>query len=279
MSAHLNILAIDTATEACSVALYYQGSMYKKYEVAPQKHGDLVLNMVDELLKEAKADRSEINLIGFGQGPGAFTGVRIATSVAQAFSLGLDVKVFGVSDLAALAFQPVCELVYELDESENEITDVNGNKASAVYALSAIDARMGEVYYALYKAEPNNSEDPQLCYKINFNSLIEEAVGKPEDVMKLLTEGEFAKEIDFKNMVVRGTGIDILSQHGLTDMLFRSKNTKFVDAIAEEGRYPDAVSIINYYLVSTNPPEAVDAANAEPLYCRNEVTWKKVNEQ
>lgn len=285
MSANQNIIAIDTATEACSVALYFEGSMYKKHVVAPQQHGDLVLSMIEELTKEAKADKSQFNLVGFGMGPGAFTGVRIATSTAQALGLGLGVNVFGVSDLAALVFPYVYNEVMELEEKQIECEEnADGdnqeceNIPNAVYALAAIDARMGEVYYALYKATPSDSENPADCHKINFVPLISEAVGKPEEVMKLLFESELSKEIDFKNLLCYGTGIEILSQHGLTDRLFRSHNTRFVDAI-NNGLYPDAEAIINHYLLTLDPAVPVDPAEAMPLYCRNEVTWKKVNEQ
>ena len=121
----MNLLAIETATEACSVALLCGDAMIDRSELAPRRHAELVLPMAGELLAEAGIGRRQLDAIAVGRGPGAFTGVRLAISVAQGLALALDLPVVPVSSLAALAMQ-----------APND----------GVAVLAAIDARRGEVY-------------------------------------------------------------------------------------------------------------------------------------
>ena len=99
----MNILAIDTATEACSVALQYNERVITRFEICPQQHSQRLLPMVDDVLKEANVGLSDIELLAFGRGPGRFTGVRIATGMIQGLALGTGLKVAGVSTLEAMA--------------------------------------------------------------------------------------------------------------------------------------------------------------------------------
>lgn len=128
----MNILTLDTATEACSVALDYNGSLYTRYEVCPQQHSQKILPMVEAVLHEAGTTISALDGLAFGQGPGSFTGVRIATGIIQGLALGTNLKVVGVSTLAAMAQQVISN---------------TGANSVAV----AIDARMNEVYFARYQ--------------------------------------------------------------------------------------------------------------------------------
>ena len=79
----MKILALDTATEACSAALLSGGSVYERHEIAPRRHAELILPMVDGVLAEAGLSLSDVDAIAFGRGPGAFTGIRIAAGVTQ----------------------------------------------------------------------------------------------------------------------------------------------------------------------------------------------------
>jgi tRNA threonylcarbamoyladenosine biosynthesis protein TsaB len=101
----MNILIIDTATEACSVALEVNQHVYKRFEICPQQHSQRILPMIDEVLKEAKVTLQDLDYLAFGRGPGSFTGVRIATGVLQGLALGTGHKVIGISTLAAMAQQ------------------------------------------------------------------------------------------------------------------------------------------------------------------------------
>lgn len=123
---NLRLLAIDTATEACSAALLIGDDVIERSEIAPRRHAELILPMIESLLGEAGISRRQIDAIAVGRGPGAFTGVRLAISVAQGLALGLDIPVVPVSSLAALAQDAPADI--------------------AAPILAVIDARMGEVY-------------------------------------------------------------------------------------------------------------------------------------
>ncbi|GAA0197272.1 tRNA (adenosine(37)-N6)-threonylcarbamoyltransferase complex dimerization subunit type 1 TsaB [Kangiella japonica] len=131
-----NLLAIDTATEACSVALVFNQQVFTRSKIAPREHGELILPMVDEVLKEAKVKLTDLDAIVYGQGPGAFTGLRICISVVQGLAFGAGLPVIGISSLQAMA-----QGLYSQRKEK--------------HALAAIDARMGEVYWGQYELWDN----------------------------------------------------------------------------------------------------------------------------
>jgi len=128
----MNLLAIDTATEACSAAVLSEDRLYEHYQLAPRAHNRLILPMVSELLAESGVELTELDAIVFGCGPGSFTGVRIAAGVAQGLAFGLGLPVIPISTLAALS----------LDALDTEGTELS---------YACIDARMNEVYWGIYE--------------------------------------------------------------------------------------------------------------------------------
>lgn len=244
------ILAIDTATENCSVALSHQGKLYLRSEVAPQKHANLVLPMIEELLSESKLSRQDLQIIAYGAGPGSFTGVRIAVSTAQALAFGLGLKVFGQNDLKLLVAKQL------LTASAADAS------TAARYGLACIDARMGEVYVALYRLEPASHR---------LETVIEEKVIKPEQAMAEILEHSEA----LGSMVCAGTGIAILERLGLGEQLRQAGNNVYDPEHLE--LYPVADALIT--CAQYEGMQLTDPSEAEPLYCRNEVTWKKIGEQ
>ncbi|MCP3933420.1 MAG: tRNA (adenosine(37)-N6)-threonylcarbamoyltransferase complex dimerization subunit type 1 TsaB [Bacteroidetes bacterium] len=126
------VLCIETSTEACSVALMnsYQ-DVFSEFQLTPRKHTEYLPVMMESVLNKAEVDKSEISHIAFANGPGAFTGVRIASSMAQGIAIGLKIPMVCISSLAVLAQCAVMEL-----------------KVESVYAT--LDARMGEAYCAHY---------------------------------------------------------------------------------------------------------------------------------
>jgi tRNA threonylcarbamoyladenosine biosynthesis protein TsaB len=124
----MKLLAFETATEACSVALWVDGEVRERFGVAPRRHAELSLPWAQELLAEAGIAKSQLDAIAVGRGPGAFTGVRLGISIAQGIALALDRPVVPVSTLAVLAMG-----------------------ASGDRILAAIDARMGEVYLGAFE--------------------------------------------------------------------------------------------------------------------------------
>ncbi len=130
--AAMKLLALDTSTEACSAALYIDGRTSVRYEIAPREHSKLILGMLDALLAEAGIKANALDGLAYGRGPGSFTGVRIAAGTVQGIALGLDLPVVPVSSLAALA---------------QGMRREHGSER----VLTAIDARMQEVYWATYR--------------------------------------------------------------------------------------------------------------------------------
>ncbi len=128
----MKILAVDTATEACSAALIIDGEVRDIYQLAPREHTKLILNMVQQLLDDAGLAVTQLDALAFGRGPGSFTGVRIATGVVQGLAFAADLPVVGVSTLASIA--QLC-----LEEHEQP------------RVLASIDARMGDVYWGCYE--------------------------------------------------------------------------------------------------------------------------------
>lgn len=126
----MRLLAFETATEACSVALWIDGEVCERFGLAPRRHAELALPWADELLAEAGVAKSQLDAIAVGRGPGAFTGVRLAIALAQGIALALDRPAVAVSTLAALAM-----------------------RAPQGDVLAAIDARMGEIYAATFRRE------------------------------------------------------------------------------------------------------------------------------
>ncbi len=128
MTAAVNILALDTSTEYCFLALRLDGKTLVRDVLAGQRHSELLLPLLDEMLTEAGIRLADFDGIAFGNGPGSFTGLRIACGVAQGLALGAGLPVAGVSTLLALA------------------EGCGGDRA-----VACLDARMGEVYHAAYE--------------------------------------------------------------------------------------------------------------------------------
>ena len=124
----MKLLAFELATEACSVALWVDGEVCERFELAPRRHAELALPWAGQLLADAGIARSQLDAIALGRGPGAFTGVRLAIAIGQGIAMALDRPIVPISTLAALALQ-----------------------APGPRVLAAIDARMGEVYSARFE--------------------------------------------------------------------------------------------------------------------------------
>ncbi len=130
----MKLLAVETATEACSAALSIDGVITERFELAPRHHTKLILPMIDELMNAAGLQASQLDGLAFGCGPGSFTGIRIATGVIQGLAFGLDLPVVRVSTLAAMA--------QEFFERTDETT-----------AYIAMDARMDEIFWGVYQRD------------------------------------------------------------------------------------------------------------------------------
>lgn len=233
----MNYLAIDASTEACSVALQVEGEVYSRYDLCPQSHSLQLLPMVDELLAEASLKLSQCDGLIFGRGPGSFTGVRIGVGVAQGLAFAADLPVVGVSSLQAMA-----QLAY----IKHSQTDV----------LAAIDARMNEVYNGYFVLDENNLMQEQL-----LADQIGEAVTAPELVAERLS-GILTSQV-----YCVGTGWDAYS-----DQLTQLKSNQGTPDIL----FPSAEAMIILGEAAFKRGEGVSAENAQPVYVRDTVSWKKL---
>ena len=139
----MNILALDTSTQYCSVALLQDGKLTFREELAGQKHSELILPMIDALLGASNLRLTHLHGVAFGAGPGSFTGLRIACGVAQGLAFGAGLPVVPVGTLLALA-----------------------QAAGAPRVVACLDARMGEIYHAVYQrhgASWSETAAPSVC--------------------------------------------------------------------------------------------------------------------
>lgn len=132
----MNLLALDTATEACSVVLDRDGRVVSRHLEEPRAHGDRLLELIEEVLEEGGVERADLDAIAFGRGPGGFTSLRIGIGVVQGIAFALDLPVIPVSTLATLA-----QGAHRMHAADR--------------VVAAIDARMGEIYCGTFAMDGN----------------------------------------------------------------------------------------------------------------------------
>ncbi|WP_061709427.1 tRNA (adenosine(37)-N6)-threonylcarbamoyltransferase complex dimerization subunit type 1 TsaB [Pseudenterobacter timonensis] len=227
----MRILAIDTATEACSVALWDNGDLFAHFEECPREHTQRILPLVKTILDQGNTSLSQLDALAFGRGPGSFTGVRIGIGIAQGLALGAALPMIGVSTLATMAQGAF-------------------RKTGATRVLAAIDARMGEVYWAEYTRDEQGV----------WHGEESEAVLKPEAVSERL------KQLSGTWATV-GTGWQAWPQMAEGSGLTLSDGEMLLPAA--EDMLPLACQQL-----AAGKTVAVEAA--QPVYLRNEVAWKKL---
>lgn len=226
-------LALDTSTEACSVALSYNGQVLALDEICPQQHSKRILPMVQKLLADAGIGLHQVNGIVFGRGPGSFTGVRIGVSVAQGLAFGVDIPLYGVSTLAAMA-------------------QAAAQQHAAKHVIAAIDARMAEVYLAVYT----------LNTKGVMQASTPEVAAKPAALPSSITHLQLDPS-------VIGVGTGWQTYRDALSLLNPA-------TIASDILYPSAQFMLPYSLDAWQHGQFVAAEHAEPIYVRDEVTWQKL---
>ncbi len=244
----MKLLALETATEACSAALFIDGALSERYEVAPRRHAELILPMIEALLAEAQLSLGGLDAIAFGRGPGAFTGVRIATGIVQGLAFGADLPVVPVSTLAALALGALSELPADATASERGV-------------LAALDARMGEVYWGAYVATADTTIGQGVRLLGSEQVLAPEAVSLPAEVASAAVYWLEAGS----GWQVRGEAL----RQGLQGQLAG----RLMDGGAE--RLPRAGEVARLGALGLAAGEAVVAEQALPVYLRNQVAWAR----
>ena len=234
---NVTLLALDTATEACSVALLRGGEKTHLAQFAQREHTKHILPMVDKILTQAGITLHQVDALVFGRGPGSFTGVRIAAGIAQGLAFGADLPVIPVSNLAAMA-----QAAYVQYQAEN--------------VLTAIDARMNEVYFAQWQAQKVRSDFGEF---LDWQPMIAEQVCRPSNVIEQVARQHH------ENAVLVGTGWAAYPE--LSDANLGK---------ATEITLPSALYILDLALPKWFAGETISPLEIEPIYLRNEVTWKKL---
>ncbi len=230
------ILALDTSTEACSAALIVGEQHYFQFDICPREHNQRILTMVKTVLTEANINLEQIDALAFGSGPGSFTGVRIATGIVQGLAFGADKPVVAVSSLAAMAHG-----VHRLQGDKN--------------VISAIDARMSEIYLGAYNI-------PQLGH---ISEMIAEKVLAPDNALA-----------DIKTLQIEDAVQVQWAGTGTGWQTYETVLTEQIPAQVSSHEFPHALDIAMLAQTAFMTGEAVDAENVRPSYLRNKVAWKKL---
>ena len=228
------ILAIETATDACSVAVCLNGKVSERHVIAPRQHNQLLFAMLKELLPGGSLGEQGIEVIAYGSGPGSFTGLRIAASAVQGLAYSCNLPVVAVSTLSVIAQTALRE----------------GFTGARDAVLCALDARINEIYSAVFSYEENLAvlrEGPWAC--------------APAD---LDPSGKGA-------LVAVGNGCLFLDQ-------FPPSVSQRI-RLCESDVLPTARDLIPLALEKFRRGDIQSPRNVQPVYVRDEISWKKLAEQ
>lgn len=224
----LTLLALDTSTEACSVALLRHGKIWHQCVLAERAHTECILPLIDAILANGGCCLTQLDAIAFTHGPGSFTGIRIGIGIAQGLAFGADKPLIALSTLETLA-----QGAYRCK--------------GATRVVSAIDARMNEVYIGSY------------CYQ-------QSGQWQLNSVEQVLAPEEVAAELSLNRSTTwfaAGSG-------------FQTYATLLPTTTPSGVRLPDAQDMIPLAEYAWQQCRLISADAVEPVYLRNKVAWKKL---
>jgi len=224
------ILALDTSTDACSVSLNANGKLHSLFEVAAKSHTQRLLPMVDDVLSAAGCELDDLDAIAFGRGPGSFTGLRICAGIVQGLAFGANLPVIPVSTLEAMA-----------------VRYYRSHRQMNLPVLVALDARMEEVYWAMYSNEPGH-----------VIPLSNEAVMSP---------GRVADDHQFGTLNGNFVGLGPGFHYAAMQALGASR--------CEMDAHPHAEDMALIAAGRLASGDTVSALEAQPVYLRDSVSWQK----
>lgn len=242
------LLAIDASTEACSAALLKGDQRFVRQSDTPRAHAQALLPMIDELLSEAGITLNELEAIGLVNGPGSFTGIRIALSVVQGLAYGASLPIVTASSLHILAQAAL--------EHSFISSHISSDDISPMTLICALDARMSEVYWAAYRVDIQSAE---AAIRFKLSEI------RPAQASAYLP---FSYECEI-----------LCESEALCVGIGNAWSIPALDTVNVEshsGIEPHANAMLDY-MMSLEDLDAhkLEVYEVEPLYVRNEVAWKK----
>lgn len=235
----MKLLAFETSTEACSVALHVDGKVLSRHAIAPRRHAELVLPWADEVMAEAGIAKSQLDAVACTRGPGAFTGVRLGIAVTQGIALALDRPVIAASSLRVL-IEPF------LDAARDARAGM----------LALLDARMGELYVAGWSA----ARLPAAGFDADASGAdaLAESLHAPGALCEALPRADNAP-----GWIVCGSGVPVAAE------ALRAAGQHITASHADA--LPHAEHLARVAAAAFVRGEAIDAAAIRPVYLRNDV--------
>lgn len=228
-------IALDASTEACSVAVIKGSQCWSLCSNTPQYHAQQLLPFIDQLLHQAGLATDQLDFIACSQGPGSFTGLRIGLGIAQGLAFGAGIPMIGVSSLAALAKAAANEIASPVDS-----------------VLTLLDARMGEIYWAIYQDVQNVPV-----------ALKPPTLSTPNELRDEIRGGQYLSSSG--SLALAGSGLPML---GLT-------TEELVNVAVNDQLRPHAEAVADIAGVLWEQGAAVAPDAFELLYLRNSVSWNK----
>ncbi len=238
----LGILALDTATDACTLALRQGDSIAAVHEVIPRQHSQRILPLLERLLPGGNVSAAGVSLIAYGEGPGSFTGLRIAASAAQGIAFAAELPAVAVSTLACQAATAAREGLVD--------------KAVGTLVLSTIDARIDELYFALYRITE----------------------GVPETVMDASHCAPEALPLGEMAVIAGQDPIHVVGSGAMYAARFPTSPLLRVPPAAET-LLPNAVDMIALAEHAHSAGHLLKPEQIVPRYVQESVGWKKLAEQ
>lgn len=229
------MLAIETSTKACSVAVLHDGGVQSLCEVGNNIHSQVLLGMVQSLQSQIGLKPNDYDAVAVGQGPGSFTGLRIGVGVAQGIAYGVNCPMIGVPSLDVLA---------------NMAANLRPTADNEGRILAGIDARMGEIYWADYAVESSNVQ-----------RVGDMRVGPPSSI------SDVAVDADLNHVVLVGNAWGEY-RHQFDERFISSAHC------LESVLYPDATQLVKLARDNYAAGELISPMDFAPIYVRNDVAKK-----
>lgn len=245
------LLALDTSTSLCSVALWHKKELTEQYVSIERGHTQHILPLIDQLLSDSGIFLNTIDALAVTAGPGSFAGLRIGMGVTQGLAFSNNLPVISLSTLQVLA---------------QDLIDTN--RSTEKWILPVLDARMGELFWGLYRQNNNleNNHNPDFDRPL-VSPMVADQVSSCEHVSENLLQ--LLDDIENRGILAKG----MLYATGNGVQLLDRLNIGIIKA-APEGKVM-ASNIIPLALENLALGKVITAENLEPYYIRDTIHWKK----